>query len=163
MDLTENEPGVASTRVACALLMLTQPRLYQLEKAGWFKRLGPNRWRVVDLVQGYIKFLKDEERRTSKTATLGRMQEAKARGLERKNLVAEGRLMETDTVDAIFTEALGWFMSRLDGFPAQITRDLAMRQTMKQGLDAIRTEVADLFAKRAAECGAKAEVEESNK
>jgi hypothetical protein len=156
MDVTENEPGVCSTRVACALLMLTQPRLYQLEKAGWFKRLGPNRWRVVDLVQGYIKFLKDEERRTSKTATLGRVQEARARGLERKNLIAEGKLCDVDEMLQDIDELISPLMGRLGGLPAECTRDLGMRAVIQQKIDAIRTEYADRAAALAAEYGAKA-------
>lgn len=156
MNVSTSEPGVVTTPVACALLMLTQPRLSALERDGWISRLAPNRWRIVDLVQGYVKFLKDEERRTSKTATLGRVQEARARQIERKNLIAEGRLMETETVMAIFNEVFGLFASRLEGFPAQITRDPVMRLAMKTGLDQIRTEAADRMAARAAEHGAKA-------
>jgi hypothetical protein len=161
MDLTANEPGVVSTAVACQLLMLTAPRLDQLEKLGWIKRLAPNRWRVVDLVQGYIKFLKDEERRGSKTATLGRVQEARARGLERKNLVAEGRLMETTDVDDLLTDILGPLIARLAGLPAECTRDIGLRSVIQTKVDAIRTETADRMAARAAEHHAKAEVEES--
>jgi hypothetical protein len=154
MDL--NEPGVVSTAVACQLLMLTAPRLDQLEKLGWIKRLAPNRWRVVDLVQGYIKFLKDEERRTSKTATLGRMQEAKAQQIEMRIAREAAKLIPIEFMDDYIMETAGPLKSDLDGVPAMFTRDLAQRDRLGDILDGVLNRMSDRFAAKGAELLARA-------
>ena len=58
---------IVSTEAAAALLMLSLPTFVDLSKMGWFKAVSPDRWRLVDVVQGYIKSLQHE-------ATRGRSQ-----------------------------------------------------------------------------------------
>jgi hypothetical protein len=76
------EAGIISTEVACQLLMLSRQRIDQLVAAGHLQRHAPGRFRTVDVVQGYIRFLRDEDRRSSKSAADSRMRDAKAREIE---------------------------------------------------------------------------------
>jgi hypothetical protein len=146
-----------SSSQAARLILVSRTSLYAREQEGWIKRVGPDQWCAVDVVHGNVRYLQDRAKRASQTGTLSRVQEARARSIERKNLVAEGKLMDVDVVMADTVEIFGWFASRLEGFPAQITRDLVLRQAMKEGLDKIRHEVADRCEARAAEHMAKAE------
>jgi hypothetical protein len=76
------EAGIIATEVACRLLMLSRQRLDQLAKDGWIARHAPGHWRLIDLVQGYIRFLRDEGRRTSVHAAGSRVRDARAREIE---------------------------------------------------------------------------------
>jgi hypothetical protein len=56
--MAETEAGMVTGAVAVSLLMLGAPaELARLAREGWFKPAGPDRWRLVDLVQGYIRHL----------------------------------------------------------------------------------------------------------
>jgi predicted transcriptional regulator of viral defense system len=61
--------GTISADVAAKLLMVTPEWIRRLSKDGWIAKTERGRYRVVDVVQGYIRFLKDEARRSSKTAS----------------------------------------------------------------------------------------------
>jgi hypothetical protein len=56
--MAETETGMVTGAGAVSLLMLGAPaELARLAREGWFKPAGPDRWRLVDLVQGYIRHL----------------------------------------------------------------------------------------------------------
>ena len=60
--------GTITIDVAAKLLTVTPEWVRQLTKDGWIAKTNRGRYRVVDVVQGYIRFLKDEARRVTKTA-----------------------------------------------------------------------------------------------
>jgi hypothetical protein len=145
-----DEPGTISTPVACQLLMLSQQRLGQLERDGWIKRVSVGVWRTVDLVQGYIRFLKSEERRTSKTATLSRMQEAKARQIDLKVAREQGEVVEMADARAVVIDYIGAIKAGIDGLPARCTRDLPTRRIFEAGLNDILDGAANRLAQQGA-------------
>lgn len=54
-----DDVGIITTEQAAALLMLPAPvEVTRLSKEGWFKSVGPDRWRVVDVVQGHIRSMR---------------------------------------------------------------------------------------------------------
>jgi predicted transcriptional regulator of viral defense system len=57
--------GTITIDVAAKLLMVTPEWIRRLSKDGWIAKTERGRYRVVDVVQGYIRFLKDEARRVS--------------------------------------------------------------------------------------------------
>ena len=65
--------------VAAKLLMVTPEWVRRRTRDGWIPKTDRGRYRVVDVVQGYIRFLKDEARRATKTASHNRLQEIRAR------------------------------------------------------------------------------------
>ena len=60
--------GVITTAQAAKLLMVSEAWLGRLAKEGYIQKLDRGRWNLVSVVQGHIRFLKDEERRNSKSA-----------------------------------------------------------------------------------------------
>jgi phage terminase Nu1 subunit (DNA packaging protein) len=55
----DQSPGIIPGSVAVSLLMLPTPaELTKLAREGWFKAVGPDRWRLVDVVQGAIRQLR---------------------------------------------------------------------------------------------------------
>ena len=71
--------GTITIDVAAKLLMVTPEWIRRLSKDGWIAKTERGRYRVVDVVQGYVRFLKDEARRSTKTASHSRLQEIRAR------------------------------------------------------------------------------------
>jgi hypothetical protein len=150
-DETGLDDLILSSKQAAKLIQISRTTLYQREGEGWFQRAGQDQWNAVAVVHGNNAYLEDRAKRATQTGTLSRVQEARARALERKNLVAEGRLMDVDEVLADTTELIAPLMDVLESIPAQCTRDLALRAVIKEKIDAARTWAAD----RAAAMGAK--------
>ncbi len=140
---------VISTKQAGVLLKLTQPRLSQLETAGWIARVGPGRWRLLDLVQGYIASLKDETKRNSQTVSLSRVQIARAVAIEQKTAREAGQTVDISDALAFVDDIVGPLMADMDGFPARVTRDMPMRRKIEVELNDLRTRHADRLDKAA--------------
>jgi hypothetical protein len=68
--MPETEAGIVSTAAATALLLMDTPaELDALRRAGWIKPEGPDRWRLVPLVQGFARWA----RFTATTATTAQL------------------------------------------------------------------------------------------
>jgi hypothetical protein len=70
-------------------------------------------------VQGYIRFRNDSDRRAQKSAADSRVRDARAREIELRNAVREGRLIEIDETMAIVEEMIGLFRAETAGLPAR--------------------------------------------
>ena len=58
--MAEERVGTLTTAQAAGLLMLPAPsEISKLSRDGWMKAAGRDRWRLVDVVQGYIRYLRD--------------------------------------------------------------------------------------------------------
>jgi terminase small subunit / prophage DNA-packing protein len=61
------DAGLISGAVAARLLTLTPEEFRKLDRAGWFERAGKDAYRVVDVVQGHIRYLKKQADETGRT------------------------------------------------------------------------------------------------
>lgn len=126
--------ATASLSEISKLLMLTPQRVRQLVIDGWISQSGRNVYSVAAAVQGYIKFLKDEERRTSKSAATSRLHDVRTREVELRMAREENRLVDIEDVTVAVGEIVGGFRSELAGLPAACTRDLAQRRVIEKHL-----------------------------
>jgi len=123
---------------AAALIKVTPRRLQQLVKEGWITRAGRGGYSVVGVVHGYIDFLQDEARRSSKSASASRVTDARTREIELRiaekeaNHLAEGREAAIAGVDLI----IGGLRADLTAAPARITSDLEVRRKIETVIDA---------------------------
>lgn len=117
---------------AAALLMVTERWIRDLQKKGYVPKADRGMVSLVGAVQGYIKWLKDEERRTSKSAAASRVQDARAREIEIRIAKEEGRLVELEEAESVFAEIIGAYRSELSGIPAALTRDLDFRAKIEK-------------------------------
>ena len=81
------------------LLMLSNERIRQLVNAGYIPRIGKGKYDVIDAVQGYTHFLKDEEKQASKSAADSGLKAARQREVELRTAREEGRLVDMDDVE----------------------------------------------------------------
>lgn len=129
--------NIISAAVAAALIKVTEQRLGQLVRAGHIKKTARGEYHLLAVVHGYIDFLKDEERRSSKSASASRVQDARAdeiamRMEERsKRLVHEARREAVAVVDSL----AGGLRTDLMSVPARVTRDLPLRRKLEDEID----------------------------
>jgi phage terminase Nu1 subunit (DNA packaging protein) len=144
-----------NTEQAARLIMKHPERVRQLARAGWIAHTGEGRkgeqwhYRLLDVVQGYIRFRDDEDKRTAKSAAQSRITDARSREVELRNAQREGRLIELDEAVAAVEAIMGMLRQQLAGMPARVTRDLELRRTMETALHDILDHTADVATQRA--------------
>ncbi len=139
-----DKSDLISTEIAARLIQVTPRRVRQLAKEGWFKAKSRDRWAIVEVVQGYIRFLKA----TAKRAAAGdnRLRDARAREIELRVARQDGTVIDVaEAVDAI-DKITGRFLESITGLPAQITRDIRERQRIEQICDKERGHLERRFA-----------------
>lgn len=129
------QAGMITAAQASKLLMVTDQWLRVLSQRGYVPKAVKGKYPLVAVVQGYIRFLKDDERRTSKVQAESGLKAARQREVELRIAEKEGRLVEMEEVEATWNDVLGTFRAELDGVPASVTRDLAMREAIETGLN----------------------------
>jgi hypothetical protein len=139
--------GTITVEVAAWLLMVTPEWIRRLSKDGWIPKVDRGRYRVVDVVQGYIRFLKDDARRSSKTASLSRLQDIRTRKEELAVAQAERELVPLTEAMTLVDEVAGAVVSRVNAIPARFTRNIEQRALLQREVDDALTEVADRIAK----------------
>ena len=141
------EQGVIKLEQAAALLMISAERVRQLMRSGYIKK-GKKAGTValVSAVQGYITFLKDEERRATKTAADSRVRDARAREIEQRIAERERTLIPLDDAVAAMDTLAARVRSEINGMPARITRDMGLRRQIAIEVDGSLHRIADALA-----------------
>lgn len=132
---TPQQAGMMTPGQASKLLMLSLERLRQLARMGYIPKATKAGYPLVQTVQGYIRFLKDEERRTSKVQAESGLKAARQREVELRIAEREGRVVDMEDVEAFFAFNTSTFRAELEGVPAAVTRDLKMREAIEQAID----------------------------
>lgn len=128
-------PEMIPVAQATRLLKLSDERLRQLASQGHIPKAVKGMYPLVGIVHGYIDFLKDEERRSSKSAAASAVQAARAKEIEMRIARESGKLIEMEDIEAMFSEWMSVFRSDLSGIPAAVTRDLALREKIETAIN----------------------------
>jgi hypothetical protein len=131
----QNSAGLITVAKAAALLMVSDQWVRDLGKKGYIPKPVGGMVPLVAAVQGYIRWLKDEERRTSKSAAASQVQQERALEIRMRREREAGNLIEMCTVETIFADVWGAFRSELAGVPAATTRDLSLRADIETRLN----------------------------
>lgn len=131
---------------AAQMIMVTTQWLRQLAVQGYIPVAEKGRYPLVDVVQGYIKFLKDDDRRSSKSATTSRMQDAKTAEIEMRLAEKRRELIPVDDAQAAIDVIVGKVRAEFSGLPARATRDMTLRRVLEAETNASLNRVADAVA-----------------
>ena len=153
-DEAAPQAGYITLEQACRLVMLSNERIRQLVKDGYIPKPAKNSYPLVGVVQGYIKFLRDEDRRSSKTAAESGLKAARQKEVELRIAERSRDLIDVREHSDIVDEMAGMFVAGLSALPARVTKDMAMRREIEAGCDAIRNDIAALAAEKARDVGA---------
>lgn len=127
----KDDPGVITTAQAAKLLGVSEMWIGKLHKMEYVPKVGRGKWSLVAVVQGYIRFLKDEDRRSSKSASHSRMTDIKAERLEMQMRAERRELVPLDDTRLVLDTAAGLMQSSLMAVPAKYTRDVAERRRLE--------------------------------
>lgn len=142
-----------STARAAKLLGVTPVRIRQLIAEGYIAKTGRDRIVLEVAVQGYLRFRNDDNRRSSKSASASRVQDARAREIDLKVAEREGRLVDIVEHIDLFAEVFGALKAGLAGVPARLTRDMSFRRKIEQEIDDVLRQCADRFEQASADPG----------
>lgn len=127
--------GASATEVG-RRLDLSRQRVGQLEAEGVFKRIeGTTRFDVGACTIAYIRWLRDENRRGSKSSGASVFQQARTREIEQRIAREDGKLVPIEEVQAGVADILGTYRAELSGVPAASTRDLDVRAAIESNLN----------------------------
>lgn len=132
---TPPQAGMITASQASKLLMVTPQWLRQLAAKDYIPKAVKGQYPLVAAVQGYIRWLKDEERRTSKVQAESGLKAARQREVELRIAEKEGRVVDMEDVEAFFAFNAATFRAELEGVPASVTRDLKLREAIEQALN----------------------------
>ena len=130
-------PGTISRETAAKLLMVTPRYISMLVKDGWIQKGPEDHYTTVGVVQGYIKFLKDDVRRNSQQTAQSKAADARAREIELRIAQRERTLVPVDEAVAAMSFAIGAVRAEIEGAAANITRDRELRNRIQDAHDGI--------------------------
>jgi hypothetical protein len=139
-----------STEQAAGLLQCSAAWVRRLTNEGVLSKTN-GCYRLIDTVQAYLRYQRDENRRSGKAVVQNRVIEARAREIELRTAQREGKLMETESCIEIVEELTGMFLTGLSELPAACSRDLKVRATVEAATRGLRQKIADRARQKARE------------
>jgi phage terminase Nu1 subunit (DNA packaging protein) len=140
---------VTSSTLAAVLGVTSRQVANLLERGAVVRDASGGGYLLFDSVKSYVAFVKADNKNRSKTASHSRLQDARVRALTLRTAREARQLIETSEAVACLDEIVGPLRADLDGLPAMVTRDLAVRRKIEGAL-------ADIFKKHSARLAAQA-------
>ena len=110
--------------------------LKKLEQQGFVERLDNKLFDAGAVALGYIRWLKDDARRTSKSEGAKAKDAEQVRRLQIENAKMVGELVEFEMVETFFAESHTKLRHAFGGIPAGLTRDPELRALLEKRLNA---------------------------
>jgi hypothetical protein len=134
---------ITDTQTLSSCFGLTGARIGQLASMGWFKAIERGKFNWIDACGGYIRFLRDEDRKTSKSAADSRIRDARAREIEVRTQQRLSRLVPLEIYEEMIDSFASVVRSEFAGLPAACTRDLTMRRIIEREVNARLRRIAE--------------------
>jgi hypothetical protein len=123
---------------------LSKGRIAQLAAEGAFKPPGHGgHYNWFDACSGYVRHLRNEDRKTSRSAADGRIKDAKARDIETRTQQRLSRLIPLEVYEEMIDNIAGMVRSEFAGLAAASTRDLIMRRVIEREVNARLRRIAE--------------------
>lgn len=145
----QTQGDLITLEVAGRLLMISAERVRQLIKAGYIQRPKLGHTTIVSAVQGYIRFLKDEDRKSTKAGAAIKATEARTREIELRIAERTRDLIPQEDAKAVISQLAATVRAEFTGLPARMTRDMAERRRLEQECDDSLARIAEALEKSA--------------
>lgn len=141
--------GTISAETAARLIDATPRWVRKLVELGYVtKPTDRGRYNLTSVVRGYIKYLKDEGRRTSKSAADSRVRDARAAEIELKVATAKRELIPIEDAQVAFDFFTQAVSEAIRAIPARATRgDLELRRKLETECNAALSQIAEALRK----------------
>jgi hypothetical protein len=130
---------------ATRLLGVTRQRITQLNKEGWIQR--PLTWGSV--AQGFINFLRADQRRSTRVRADNEVQRERARKLWLENEEKEAHLVRIESAMAAIDDIFGAVRGAVAGLPSRVTADPVLRRNFEDEFDAVLQGLAERLQQNA--------------
>jgi hypothetical protein len=142
--------GLIPIGQAARLLMISEERIRQLVRQGHVPRSDKRGYvQLVGAVQGYLRYLKDDERRSARSAADSRVRDARALEIELRIAERSRDLIPIEDALTAMAELAGMVRSELAGLPARLTRIIDERQRIETEIDGVLSRLAERAAQKA--------------
>jgi hypothetical protein len=127
--------SVATTNELASCWGLTTKRVGQLATEAGFKLVKRGYYDRNEADAAYIRFLRDQNKRNSKSETDSRVREARALDIEQRTAERARRLIRIEEAEDALTNVVGIIRTELTGMPARVSRDMATRREIEKAID----------------------------
>ena len=122
---------------AALVIDMSQQWVRQLVQQGFITKQPNGKLRKDDIASGYIKWLRDESRRTHKGVSENKVKEARAKEIDLRIAIKQRDLVPLDDAMSAMTSLCGSVRQSIDGLPARITRDLGLRRQIEKEVNEV--------------------------
>lgn len=137
MSTRSQEPSLISADVAAALLRISRRRFFQIVEQGWIAKADRGRYRIRDVVQGFIALRDDQIERAERKNIENRIRDARAREIELRTERIEASLVPSDEVVAYTKSVVDAIMAKLRELPPLLTTDAHDQERLSRMIDHI--------------------------
>jgi excisionase family DNA binding protein len=122
--------GLISTDQAARLLMVTPRYIQRLIAEGHIPRAGRGRVLLVAAVQGYLRFLKEDAKRSASIAADSRVRDARAAEIELRIAEKNRQLVPVEDAAAALDMVLAAARKEFVGLPKRVAKDRPVRRQL---------------------------------
>ncbi len=127
------------------LIGFTPTMLRKLEQQDFVERGEDKLFDPTAAVQGYIRWLKDDARRSSKTESAKRIEALREERLELELAAYKNSLGDLESYELTFVEMFTTLRNEVEAVPAGATRDLALRAKIEKLINGAFDRCRDKF------------------
>ena len=129
--------NITTTAVLADVFGQSPPRAStQLARQGIFTQITHGTFNWTDACGGYIKMLRAEDRKSTRSAADSRIKDAKAKDIETRTMQRLSRLIPLEVYEEMIDSIAGMVRSEFAGLAATCTRDLNMRRIIEREVNA---------------------------
>lgn len=123
--------GEVTITDAGAFIGATDQWVRKLIAEGYIPKNSRGNVVLMQVCQGYIRWLKDEDRRSSKVSADTALKAVRQREVELRIERETGKLCDTEDALAAIDTVVGVYRSELSGLAARVTRDIPTRRKIE--------------------------------
>lgn len=142
-DTQQTSAGLITVDQAAALLMKSKERVRQLAAAGFIPKAGRDRYPLVGVVQGYIRFRDESEQKKTQSAAESGLKATRQAEIEMRMAERRRDLVKRADAELAMDVVVAQINSQFGGFAASVTRDPVLRQIIEKRLDEALNAIAD--------------------
>ena len=135
--------GLITVEQAAALLMKSKERVRQLAATGFIPKIGRDRYPLVGVVQGYIRFRDEAEQKKTQSAAESGLKATRQAEIEMRMAERRRDLVKRTDAELAMDVVVAQINEQFGGFAARVTRDPVLRQIIETRLDEALNAIAD--------------------
>lgn len=142
---TTDFPEEATAEQLADLLGVTPKTVRNHAQRGVVVKASRGKYLLAESIRNLLADARKASRSNELDAEQLALVREKRRAAELRNAQTEGQLIELEEAFAVLDQIVATFRIGLDGLPARITRDIALRKQIKAECDATLTEASKKF------------------